>query len=62
MSDTKAKACPSTHCNRAAECRSPRECSSLGKTWGDVFWQWITAGHDRSSAAFQADKWEAKQL
>lgn len=23
-----AQACPSTHCNRSEECRSPHECSS----------------------------------
>jgi hypothetical protein len=53
-------ACPSTHCNRSLECRSRHECSSPEKTWGDVFWQWIAAGHDRSSAAYQADKWEKR--
>lgn len=39
-----AKACPSTHCNRAEECRSPHECCSpkrapetveIGGVWYD---------------------------
>jgi hypothetical protein len=31
----RAQECPSTHCNRSGECRSPSECCSPGKrTWG----------------------------
>jgi hypothetical protein len=26
--------------------------------WGDVFWRYVQRGHDRSSAAYQADLWE----
>lgn len=54
-------ACPSTHCERSQECRSPHECASPGKQWKDVFWMHVGAGCDRSGAAFRADQWEARK-
>lgn len=52
--------CPSTHCNRSGECRSPHECAcpdKFQKTWGDVFWKHVRRGCDRSDAAYRADLW-----
>lgn len=53
--------CPSTHCERRQECASPSECASSSKTWGDVYWQWVRHGCDRSDAAYRADQWEERQ-
>lgn len=53
--NNKSAECPNTHCERASECRSPHECISAGKSWGDVFWLYISAGCDRSDAAYRAD-------
>jgi hypothetical protein len=58
---TRAANCPSAHCNRSDECRSPSECASPSKTWGDVFWQYIRQGCDRSDAAYRADQWERRK-
>jgi hypothetical protein len=30
-------------------------------TWGAIFWKYVRKGHDRSSAAYEADRWEARQ-
>jgi len=29
-------------------------------SWNDIFWKYVRKGHDRSSAAYEADRWQAR--
>lgn len=40
--------------------RRARRAAKAPDTWGSVFNRWLARGHDHGSAAYEADKWEAR--
>lgn len=41
--------------------RRQRRAARTPDTWGSVYHRWLARGHDHGSAAYEADRWEARQ-